>query len=355
LQDLQFLESPERGVLLMDVNYVIRCANPRAAEIFNTKLDQLIGFTLPDWIKTRPQNPKDTIEEVLYPDYKVGMVLHRYSGPVYGASGEITGRIELYSDITARRRLETEILERNRQLAELNKRLQKAQEELLRSERLRTLGEMAAGIAHDINNALGIVLGNVQLAKRLLKDNPGVSKCIDSIELAARDAAETVRKLKEIGKPVDRSHYRPLDLSKLAESVATAAIPTWQESGKQIELITEFEPDCTVNGDEAELREALTNILFNAVQAIKEHGTIKVATKCNGNEVLLTVADNGIGMNDEIKKRVFDPFFTTRGSAGTGLGMSMVAAIAMRPEGKVAIESEEGKGTVVVLRLPKAE
>ncbi|MDH7601434.1 MAG: ATP-binding protein [Armatimonadota bacterium] len=352
---LEYLDSPERGVVLLDLDYRINSANHRAAELFGVKLDQLIGSPLPSWIKTRPKSLDDVIEEVLYPHFGPNTVLHRYSGPVYGLQNNLVGRVEIYSDITARRRLETEILERNRELAELNKRLQETQEELLRSERLRTLGEMAAGIAHDINNALGIVLGNVQLAKRRIPEDPECLRCIESIEMAAKDAADTVRKLKEIGRPVDRSRYRPIDLGALTESVIAAMTPQWQEQDKQIDITADLQPGCTVEGDEAELREALTNVMLNAVQAINRQGAIKVAVHKNSSQVVLTVADSGIGMSEETKKRVFDPFFTTRGSAGTGLGMSMVAAIVMRHNGKVKVESEQGKGTIVALCFPLAE
>lgn len=350
---LQYLvDSPQRGVLLLNLDYKVISANHRAAELFGIDLNELIGSTLPDWIKTQPKNFTDVVEEVLHPRSQPEVVLHRYSGPIFGSHGKLAGRVEIYSDITARRRLETEILERNRELAELNKRLQETQEELLRSERLRTLGEMAAGIAHDINNALGIVLGNVQLAKRRVPADPEYARCIESIEMAARDAADTVRKLKEIGRPVDRTRYRPVDLGKLANSVISAMTPEWEKQNKHIELIAQLEAGCVVEGDEAELRETLTNIILNAVQAIDQRGTIRIAVHRDGNRAVLSVSDSGIGMNEETKKRVFDPFFTTRGSSGTGLGMSMVAAIVMRHNGEIKVESEEGKGTLIALRLP---
>lgn len=349
---LQFVDSPERGVLLLDNNLKVVCANPRAAEVLGTKLDELIGSPLPECVQRRPENPDEVIEEVLHPQQPQTVVLHRYSGPLYGSNGELVGRVEIYSDITARRQLEKEILERNRELVELNKQLQKAQDELLRSERLRTLGEMAAGIAHNINNALSIVIGNVQLAKRKLSQDSDLAHCIDSIELAARDAAEIVRKLKEIGKPVDRSRYKPIELSSLVESVLNAALPAWQEQGKQIDLATEMESGCIIEGDATEIREAVANILLNAIQAIRDHGEIRVSVRRTENQAVLTVADNGIGMDEETKERMFDPFFTTRGSAGTGLGMSMVAVIAMKHRGTVSVESSEGRGTVVTLSLP---
>jgi signal transduction histidine kinase len=115
---------------------------------------------------------------------------------------------------------------------------------------------------------------------------------------------------------------------------------------------TDITPDCVIMGNATELREALANIMLNAVQSIDEDGRITVNVSRNNNHTDLTVTDTGSGMNEETRKRLFDPFFTTRGAEGTGLGMSMVDAIAIRHRGKVIIESEEGKGTSVTLRFP---
>jgi PAS domain S-box-containing protein len=349
---LRWVDSPERGVILLDNDLKVTYANRRAAEVFGIAIDDLIGSALPERVKRRPQSKDEVIEEVLESGMGPEAVVHRYSGPVFAADGLPSGRVEIYSDITARRELETEILDRNRELAELNKRLQQAQDQLIHSERLRALGEMAAGVAHDINNALGIVLGNAQLAKRKLSQEADLVRCIDSIELAARDAAETVRRLKEIGKPVDRSRYSAIDLSSVAEDVVGAAVPAWSKSDKQVSVETDLAAGCVVEGDPAELREALANILLNAAQAVGSRGRIQVATRRDSDYAVLTVTDDGTGMNDQTRTRLFDPFFTTRGAEGTGLGMSMVAAIALRHRGAVSVESQEGKGTTITLRLP---
>ncbi|MCX8052730.1 MAG: ATP-binding protein [Armatimonadetes bacterium] len=352
LAALEHVDSPERGVLLLDNNLNVTCANRRAAEVLGVALEDLVGSPLPDLIMRRPVRPDEVIEEVLHTDAQSERVIHRYSGPVFAADGSPACRVEIYSDITARRRLETEILDRNRELAELNRRLREAQDRLVQSERLRALGEMAAGIAHDINNALGIVLGNAQLAKRKMPQEAELTQCIESIELAARDAAETVRRLKEIGKPVDRSRYGPVDLSTIVEEVISTTVPTWSERNQLVKVETNLANGCIVEGDPAELREALSNILLNAVQAVSGNGLIEISTSLESGRALLRVTDNGVGMNEETKQRVFDPFFTTRGAEGTGLGMSMVAAIAIRHQGEVVVDSEEGIGTTVTLKLP---
>ena len=109
---------------------------------------------------------------------------------------------------------------------------------------------------------------------------------------------------------------------------------------------------CSVVGNASELREALANVLLNAVQSMDSGGSIRISTSIRDGHVDLRVTDTGVGMSHETKNRIFDPFFTTRGAEGTGLGMSMVDAIAIRHRGKVVVESEEGRGTSVTLRFP---
>lgn len=355
---LQTINSPERGVLLLDTNCTVTFANIRAAEVLGVFVGDLLGRGLPDVISRRPKADDEIIDEVIEGRLGKGVVIHRYSTPVYTANGLVAGRVEILSDITARRGLEKEILDRNIELAELNRQLEEAQEQLLAAERLRALGEMAAGVAHDINNVLGIILGNAQLAVRKLDKGSSAYESVKAIEFAARDGAETVRRLREIGKPRDPGSYCSIDVNEIVEDVVKAAIPAWSESlsssRADISVETDLALGCRINGNASELREALANVLLNAVQSMESGGKIRIATAIDNGHVELTVTDTGAGMSHETKSRIFDPFFTTRGAEGTGLGMSMVDAIAIRHRGKVLVESEEGKGTSITLRFPAA-
>ena len=348
--------APERGVILLDKDLNIIQANKRASEIFNIPIEQLIGSKLPSAVTHRSSDLTEVIEEVIEDSFGTNAIFHRYSTPVFKSGGEAIGRVEIYSNITARRELEKEILERNVELASLNRQLQEAQEQLVQSERLRALGEMAAGVAHDINNVLGIILGNAQLAKRKLDPDSPTMQCVMAIEMAAKDAADTVRRLREIGKPIDTAGYKIIDLSKIVEDVVKAAFPAWKESvvyeDTHIEVNTNLAEKCYVKGNPIELREALANILLNAAQAIDISGKIDISTTIDNMHVCLSVKDNGAGMNEETQTRLFDPFFTTRGAEGTGLGMSMVDAIAIRHRGKVIVESEQDQGTVITMQFP---
>ncbi len=353
---LGYVDYPERGVLMLDETMTIVSANQRAAQVFGMPMAELIGTHMPSIITRQAASPDEVIEEVLDSDIGDGAVIHRYSSPVYTTDGHSSGRIEIYSDITNRRKLEHEILDRNRQLADLNTQLAEAQDQLIHSERLRTLGEMAAGVAHDINNVLGIILGNVQLARRKLTEDSPVIKCVDAIEFAARDAAETVRRLREIGKPVDRSSYGEVDLAEIAAGVIDSALPAWRESDSRaqgnVHIETDLRPGCVVTGNASELREALANVLLNAAQAIESDGRITVSTRRGIDHTDLIVSDTGIGMSQETRERLLDPFFTTRGADGTGLGMSMVDAIALRHRARLIVESAPGEGTTITMRFP---
>jgi len=353
---LRNISSPERGVVLLDTDCRVRFANTRAADILRRSVRELSGKELPGALLRRPSADDEVIDDVIEGLSEEGRVFHRYSTPVFDADGAVAGRVEVLSDITARRELEKEILDRNAQLLQLNRQLEEAQEQLVASERLRALGEMAAGVAHDINNVIGVILGNAQLAKRKTDQASPVRQSIEAIELAARDAAETVRRLQEIGKPMDAAGYTPVDLNGVVEDVVKAAIPAWREQaparGQDISVETELCAGAVIMGNPSELREALANVLLNAVQSIESGGTIRISTAVGEGHVDLCVVDTGVGMSEEVRSRVFDPFFTTRGAEGTGLGMSMVDAIAIRHRGKVIVESEEGKGTRVTMRFP---
>jgi signal transduction histidine kinase len=355
---LQTINSPERGVLLLDANSTVTFANIRAAEVLGMFVGDLLGRSLPDVISRRTKVDDEVIDEVIEGRLGKGIVIHRYSTPVYTGDGRVAGRVEILSDITARRELEKEILDRNIELAELNRQLEEAQEQLVAAERLRALGEMAAGVAHDINNVLGIIMGNAQLAARKLDKESPAYESVKAIEFAARDGAETVRRLREIGKPRDPGSYCSIDLNEIVEDVVRAAIPAWSESrstsGSDISVETDLTPGCSISGNASELREALANVLLNAVQSLDSSGKIRISTTISEDHVDLTVTDTGVGMSHETKNRIFDPFFTTRGAEGTGLGMSMVDAIAIRHRGKVLVESEEGRGTSVTLRFSAA-
>jgi signal transduction histidine kinase len=230
-----------------------------------------------------------------------------------------------------------------------------AQEYMVRSEKLRALGEMAGGVAHDFNNVLSVILGRAQLALDGVED-PMLKKSLQAIEQAALDAASTVRRLQEFTRVRTDQDFVPVDVSHLVKSALQMTEPRLKEGsekdGVRVEVSTELNAVNSVRGDVAELREALINMIFNAVDAMPEGGKIMIKTWQEDNQLVLSVADTGVGMPDEIKAKVFDPFFTTKGPSGMGLGLSVAYGIITRHGGNIDVESSPGNGSTFYINLP---
>jgi signal transduction histidine kinase len=233
--------------------------------------------------------------------------------------------------------------------------LNAAQEYMVRSEKLRALGEMAGGVAHDFNNILTVILGRAQLAIESVED-PVLKKSLTAIEQAALDGATTVRSLQEFTRVRKDRISDSVNVNHMVMSALQMAEPRLKEKtekdGVAIEVSTEFNVEGSVLGDIAELREALINIIFNAVDAMPDGGKISMKTWRENNQVVLSIADNGVGMSDQTKDKVFDPYFTTKGPSGVGLGLSMAYGIITRHGGDISVESSLGKGTTFYIRFP---
>ncbi len=230
-----------------------------------------------------------------------------------------------------------------------------AQEYMVRSEKLRALGEMAGGVAHDFNNVLSIILGRAQLALDGVED-PRLKKSLHAIEQAALDAAKTVRRLQEFTRVRTDTDFEQVDVSHLVRSALQMAEPRLRENrekdGVDIEVSMDLNTVNSVWGDTAELREALLNIIFNAVDAMPEGGKLTIKAWQEDNQVVLSVADTGVGIPDKMIANVFDPFYTTKGPDGMGLGLSITYGIITRHGGNVDVESSLGNGSTFYVRLP---
>lgn len=245
--------------------------------------------------------------------------------------------------------------------------LRKTQQTVMQQERLRALGQMASGIAHDINNALSPIVGFADLLNR---GETGLSdagkKYLQYIKTAGEDIAHIVARLREFYRQRDsREALQSLTLNDLARQVIDMTRPRWrdipQSRGQVVEMHSDFDANlATIVGIESEIREALTNLIMNAVDAIPNGGTITVRTRVGSHgsvdsaptHVLLEVTDSGVGMTEEIRKRCLEPFFSTKGKRGTGLGLAMVYGVMERHGGQIQIDSEVGKGTGIKLIFP---
>ncbi|MDI6807387.1 MAG: hybrid sensor histidine kinase/response regulator [Candidatus Eisenbacteria bacterium] len=235
--------------------------------------------------------------------------------------------------------------------------LQETQEKLVNMEKLRALGEMASGVAHDFNNILTAILGRAQLMKRNAKDEKTL-KNLDVIEKAATDGAAVVRRLQDFTRTRTDRNFERIDMNEIAEDVLSFTRPRWQNEaelkGVTYRITRSFGRVSPVMGDASELREVLTNMLVNSLDAMPEGGEIEIGTEPKANWVHVFLRDTGLGMSPEEKRRIFDPFFTTKGVRGTGLGMSVAYGIVGRHGGEILVASELGVGTTVTVRIPVA-
>jgi signal transduction histidine kinase len=269
---------------------------------------------------------------------------------------------ELREAETRRQRKEGEraLEESNRRLQKALRELQDTQQKSVEQERLRALGQMASGVAHDFNNALSKILGFTELlltSPEKLQNLDTVREHLRSINTVARDAAQVVGRLREFYRPRrNTEQFKLVDLNAVVEQSISLTEPKWrgqvQANGISIEMRRELQPNISVLGEEAELREALTNLIFNAVDAMPRGGAITIRTSVQADQALLQITDTGAGMTEEVRRRCFEPFFTTKGDAGTGLGLASVYGIVQRHTGEIQIQSQPGKGSTFSIRLP---
>jgi signal transduction histidine kinase len=266
----------------------------------------------------------------------------------------------LQQEIAERRRAEAALLDSNQQLSAALGQLRATQHEIIQRERMHALGRMANGIAHDFNNALAPILGFSELLlmkPETLQDPHKVRNYLELIHTAAKDSAKVVSRLREFYRYRDEGEiFTPVVINDLVLQAISITQPRWKDqalvAGVNIEIRTEMGNVPTVPGNEAELREMIVNLIFNAVDAIPKRGTVTIQTEQQGRWVAVTVSDDGLGMTEEVKARCLEPFFTTKEDLGTGLGLGSVYGIVRRHEGEIDIQSEPGRGTSICVSLP---
>jgi signal transduction histidine kinase/PAS domain-containing protein/ActR/RegA family two-component response regulator len=251
--------------------------------------------------------------------------------------------------------------------------LHQTQQAIMQQERLRALGQMASGIAHDINNAISPIAIYTDI---LLRKEPDLSartrEFLETIQRAIGDVAQTVSRMREFYRPGDSEvKHRTVDLNAVVQQVLDLTRARWRDMSQQrgiaIEIKTELAPDLpAVMGAESELREALTNLVLNAVDAMPDGGTLTLRTRVVDDHaslpakmrgparVCVEICDTGIGMDEETRRRCLEPFFTTKGERGTGLGLAMVYGVAQRHAAELQIASAAGRGTTMSLAFPVA-
>jgi signal transduction histidine kinase len=257
--------------------------------------------------------------------------------------------------------------------------LRAAQHQLVQAEKMRALGELAGGMAHDFNNSLCGVIGFLELALGDPGLPPGCHRLLQSARTSALDAAHTVKRVQAFARGGGHEmRVEPLDLNELARQTLELTRHKWHglgagrwgrpgvSGGGTPSETSPTPPDRTgaitprldlraaarVRGNASELRELLTNLVFNAVDAMPEGGTLLLRTWSTPGDVFLAVQDTGKGIPEAVRRRLFEPFFSTKGERGTGLGLSVSFGIVRRHNGEIQVESELGRGATFTVRLP---
>src|SRR6185369_14175848 len=231
-------------------------------------------------------------------------------------------------------------------------------EQFSQMEKLSALGELASGVAHDFNNTLSGILGRAQLLQRT-EDPEKIRRGLEIIIKTAEDGAKTVKRIQDFARQRRDHNFELVSIDQILMDASEITRPRWKNcaeaSNIHITLQLHIESNAMVMGDDSELREVLVNMVFNAIDAMPEGGTLSLTTRTEGESVIIKIVDTGVGMYPEVRSRIFDPFFTTKGKAGLGLGLAVSFGIIRRHGGNIEVESQYASGTEFRITLPLAK
>ena len=235
---------------------------------------------------------------------------------------------------------------------------ERIREQFSQMEKLSALGELASGVAHDFNNTLAGILGRAQLLQRT-DDPEKLRRGLDIIIKTAEDGAKTVKRIQDFARQRRDHNFELVSIDQILMDTSEITRPRWKNcaeaSNIHISLDLQIGSCAMVMGDDSELREVLVNMVFNAIDAMPEGGTLTLSSETVENQVVIKVVDSGVGMYPEVRSRIFDPFFTTKGKAGVGLGLAVSFGIIRRHSGNIEVESQYGQGTEFRITLPVAK
>ncbi len=303
------------------------------------------------------------------------VIIEVNSNPLFDERGKIRGAVTVERDVSVKTRLANALEEEARRTAELYERvsteaerlermveertaeLLALQESRSRERRLAAVGQLAAGVMHDVNNALNPIMAAAYLLEINAENPTAVRDYATRIAKAAETGAATAARVGRFirQEPLQAESDEAVDLSVVCDEVVAMTRPLWAERarGGAIQLDRDLAEHAIVRGIPGEIREALLNLVQNALDAMTGGGTLGLRTMVADGEVRLEVRDSGVGMSAEVRERAFEPFFTTKGNAGTGLGLAEVYGIIKRHRGQAQIESMPGVGTTIRLVFPQ--
>ena len=344
----QTISSAGEAIISVSPDDRIEKWNPAAERIFGCTAAQAIGRPITDMLprgdyaearhRLAAGTPRHEFQTTATAGQPRPIELAVTLSALHGRHGGLEGLIAIVRDITAQREVE---------------------KQLHQSEKLTALGQLAGGIAHDFNNLLQAILGYAQLMKQSLHDSQFVARSLNVVEAAAVDGAETVRRIQQFARLRPDGPPVGVDVNQSVHDAVAMIRPRLEEKiardNRPLDLRLDLGTIETINGRPAALTELMTNLLLNALDAMPDGGTLTVTTRGEpGQNVVLTVTDTGVGMPEAVRRRIFEPFFSTKGEGGSGLGLSMVYAIVRRHGGDIRVDSEPGRGAMFTLTFPVA-
>ncbi|HSL54395.1 MAG TPA: PAS domain S-box protein [Pyrinomonadaceae bacterium] len=228
-------------------------------------------------------------------------------------------------------------------------------ERAARADKLRALGQLASGVAHDFNNSLAAILGRAQLLRRQVND-PALVRNLDIIQTAAEDAAATVRRIQTFARKSAVKEFELVDVAGLLNDAVEITRTRWENEarvrGLEYHVKLNAPREQFTYGSASELREVFVNMIVNAVDAMPRGGRLLITCRREDDRLQVHFTDNGVGMHEDVKQKIFEPFFSTKGAHGTGLGLSVSYSIIERHSGSISVVSEPGSGTDFMIDLP---
>jgi len=347
------LAMPENATVPIDENGLSRCV--RGHLVYEADLAQ-VPFAFPQRLLRGGLH--SLVAAPLQSESRVfGVLIAARRQPDSFSSGEC----EFLRQLSAHVALAAKQAELHASLQRAYDDLRQTQQSVMQQERLRALGEMASGIAHDINNAISPI---TLYTENLLEREPNLSargrEQLQTIAMAIDDVAATVARMREFYRQREaQATLQPVQLNDIVRNVVEMTRARWHDMPQQRGAVVTLDVDLAgglpgVLGSEPELREALINLVFNAVDAMPIGGTLTLRTRrpaADGRPVLLEVTDTGVGMDEPTRRRCLEPFFTTKGERGTGLGLAMVYGVVQRHGADIEIESAVGQGTTIRIVL----
>jgi PAS domain S-box-containing protein len=225
------------------------------------------------------------------------------------------------------------------------------------ADKLRALGQLASGVAHDVNNDLAAILGRVQRIMRAA-EYEGVRQELSVVETAALDCAQTVRRIQNFARQQGDANLEPVDLNGLVRDAIEITRTRWLDDARSrgLAYTVQFEAGelHPVMGDGSQLREVFVNLIINALDAMPTGGALKISSLEERAEAFVRFNDEGTGISKTIRERIFEPFFTTKGALGTGMGLAVSYGIMTRHNGRIEVDSDVGRGSTFTLVFPSA-